>query len=523
MCEGLTYWRPLLSEAEPPRQFSVALESAPGQVAEPGSASRVLLTGIPADASAVALTIGHTSYRAVQKAGLWEPETPVRITAEMPLRKERLRVRIEGEGYGRSVVPKLELRLRGIACVESGAGEDSELRWEFHNRQLPLNRAGGSGNTRVFVETPSSWLYEGAYRVGRIGNRPLPLRDLHGWGAPLLVRADNGAETAMVGSVEDKGAACFQPPMLRNAPAIHWRAPVSPGREHKVLIWSNLSADPRPIGADQISIHRDGLVWRLPDSGFVAAMAVAHLGSRHASFWNIERTLFALGQTPSAKLFALLRWLHVPVLSPAFIRPIRQAALRAPVEFVTGWLRDASLPYGLTHRPSEPGLHVVIRSLLWNHAERNEYTMDRIAVAIQEPSANSTQRSDAETFKDALVSLGQICPSLAYSLAVKKVHGDKYKRCAKSVAASMLRLPESVDATQLRIQLAAARREAAELIGLSCSQLEEGEAAFAAHLDKPAASYSQFEPALRRLGETSRGPQFLTASLLLRLVERSRY
>jgi hypothetical protein len=138
--------------------------------------------------------------------------------------------------------------------------------------------------------------------------------------------------------------------------------------------------------------------------------------------------------------------------------------------------------------------------------------MDRIAVAIQEPSANSTQRSDAETFKDALVSLGQICPSLAYSLAVKKVHGDKYKRCAKSV-----------DATQLRIQLAAARREAAELIGLSCSQLEEGEAAFAAHLDKPAASYSQFEPALRRLGETSRGPQFLTASLLLRLVERSRY
>jgi hypothetical protein len=181
------------------------------------------------------------------------------------------------------------------------------------------------------------------------------------------------------------------------------------------------------------------------------------------------------------------------------------------------------MPYGLAHRPCEPGLHVVIRALLWNHAERNDYTMDRIALAFQQPSANGAQRSDPEVFKDALVCLGQICPSLAYSHAVRKVRGDKYKRCAKSVAASMLRLPDSVDATQLRVQLAAARREAAELIGLSCSQLEEGEAAFAAHLDKPTSSYSQFEPALRRLGETSRGPQFLTASLLLRLVERSRY
>ena len=87
----------------------------------------------------------------------------------------------------------------------------------------------------------------------------------------------------------------------------------------------------------------------------------------------------------------------------------------------------------------------------------------------------------------------------------------------------MLRLADGLDAEHVRIQLANARRESAELIGLSPADLAAGEAAFAAHLDNPAASYSQFEPALRRLGETSRGPQFLTASLLLRLVERSRF
>jgi hypothetical protein len=252
-------------------------------------------------------------------------------------------------------------------------------------------------------------------------------------------------------------------------------------------------------------------------------MAVAHQGARHTSFWNIERTVQAIRQGPSSKLFSLLRWLHLPVLSREFIDPMRQAVVRAPVEFVMAWLRETGLPHGLCQRPGEPGLDVVIREFLWNHSEKNESTMDRLALAFQQPAASGSQRSDPEVFRDALVCLGQVCPSLAYSHAVKKVRGDKYKRCARNVAASMLRLPEGVDAEQLRIHLAAARREAADLIGLSSANLETGEAAFAAYLDNPAASYSQFAPALKRLGETSRGPQFVTASLLLRVVERSRY
>jgi hypothetical protein len=211
------------------------------------------------------------------------------------------------------------------------------------------------------------------------------------------------------------------------------------------------------------------------------------------------------------------------VLNREFVGAMQQAVLRAPADFVTGWLVDASLPYALVHRPCEPGLDVVIRALLWNHAEKNETTMDRIALGFQQPSTNGTQRSDPEVFKNALVCLGQVCPSLAYSHAEKKLRSDKYRRCVRSVAASMLRLADSVDGEHIRIQLANARRESAELIGLSPANLEAGEAAFAAHLDNPAASYSQFEPALRRLGETSRGPQFLTAALLLRLVERRRF
>jgi hypothetical protein len=442
----------------------------------------------------------------------------------MAFRKERLRVRIEGEGFGWSLVPKLSIGFRGLACMESNSNE-SELRWEFLNRERPLNRAGGSGRARVFVETSASWLYEGQYRVGKVGNRPLPLRDLQGWGAALVARTESGTEVEMATAVEDRGAGIFTPPLFgnRSAPVFRWRAPVIPGREHRILIWSDILQDPRCVAGEQIVSQRDGLLWTFPGSDSVAALAVANQGARNGSFWSIDGIIPGLRRSPSKKLFALLRWLHVPVLNRDFVASMQQAVLRAPVDFVTGWLVDASLPYGLVHRPCELGLDVVIRALLWNHAEKNETTMDRIALAFQHPSTNGSRRSDLELFRDGLVSLGQVCPSLAYSHAARKLRGDKYRRCVRNVAASMLRLADSVDEEHMRIQLAAARRESAELIGLSPTNLEAGEAAFAAHLDNPAASYSQFEPALRRLGETSRGPQFLTAALLLRLAEQSRF
>ena len=157
---------------------------------------------------------------------------------------------------------------------------------------------------------------------------------------------------------------------------------------------------------EQIESQREGLVWTFPGSDSVAALAIANLGDRNGSFWSIDGIIPGLRRSPSKKLFALLRWLHVPVLNREFVGAMEQAVLQAPSDFVTGWLLDSSLPYALVHRPCEPGLNVVIRALLWNHAEKNETTMDRIALAFQQPSMNGSQRSDPEVFKDALVCLG---------------------------------------------------------------------------------------------------------------------
>ena len=243
--------------------------------------------------------------------------------------------------------------------------------------------------------------------------------------------------------------------------------------------------------------------------------------ARQAAFWS-SGILQSLRQATSSRLFALLRWLHC-LSEPGIHRSHAAGGVEGTGRFCD-WLAQRGQPATRPRpRPCEPGLEVVIRALLWNHAEKNESAMDRIALAFQPSSTNGAARSGPEVFTASLACLGQLCPALAYSHAVVKLRGDKYKRRVKSAAASMLNLPEQVDSGQLRSQLDSARRQAAELIGFLPTDLDTAVSAFAAFLDNMPSDYRRFEPALRRLGETSRGPQFLSASLLIRLVERSRF
>lgn len=197
---------------------------------------------------------------------------------------------------------------------------------------------------------------------------------------------------------------------------------------------------------------------------------------------------------------------------------MQEAVVQVPAEFVSGWLGVEGLPYGLVHRQAEHRLDAVIREFLWNHADRNETRMERLARAF--PS-EVTAQGEAEFFKSSLSRLGEICPSLAYNLAKHKLRGDKYRKYVRAVAAAMLHQP--ADCQQLRDNLTAACRDCADLLGIPFEALEANVKAFGDHLDNQSSNYKQVETDLRRLGETSRGCQFLTASLLLRLVERNRF
>ena len=522
LCDGALYWQPKIDETERLQQIRLILESPHGEVAEVGSASNVWVRGVPKDATSVSLIAGSSVNVLRQESEVWKTERPTPITLGMCLGEERLRVRVIGAGYARTVVPKLSLNLRGLACVETDSDADTQPRWRLLNRKQPLNRADGSGRARVFVETRPSQLYEGECRVTAISSRTLPLRYLYGWGAPLIIHSSGCSSSVMVDSVEDYGLGRFLPSLFGRPTGswIYWRSPMLPSNAHQIFVWSDILQEPQIFGSNAILGQQDGALWKLPSLASVAAMAVAYRGARISSYWTPQAIIGALRNKLSATIFGLFRWLKLPVLNTAFRGPLQEAILVAPSEFLRGWLAEP-LRFGLVHRPAEEGLDTVIREFLWDYVERNETKMDNIVRAFPRSQAQPGSQSESEAFKSMLMCLGELCPSLAYNLAKHKLRSNKYRKYVRAVVGALLRQREPTEPSQTQSQLFAVRRDCANLLGITSETLETGVQEFCSHLDGRPSSYKQLEHELRRLGETSLGRQFISASLLYSLAERT--
>lgn len=522
VCDGLTYWEPTLDQREPIKPIRLILESLPGETTQIGSASRVNVTGVSEDVTVVTVIAGGWHIHTTKHGAIWQTERPLQITLGMALGKERIRIQVSSASFSRTVAPKFSLSLRGIACLEADSNADAEPKWTLLSVGHALNRADGSGRARVFVGKDKSELFEGACLVGKISSRTFQLGDLQGWGAPLISRSEGHADTVLVESVEDYGAGKFVPSLFggQTCAWLTWQVPISPSKDHRILVWPQIPQKPQDLPAIEVASQQGDFLWKLPNLGDAAAMAIAYQGTRIASYWASEPIIKALGHHPANSLFALLRWLKVPVLNPLFRTAVEKAVAQDPAEFVSGWLDGEALQYGLVHRPAEQGLDIVIRQFLWNYVERSETRMEGLARTF--PTDRRPQ-SEPEVFKSSLSRLGEFCPSLSYNLARLKLRGDKYRKYVRAVAASMLRQPETTEISQLRTRMIADCRDCANLLKVAPEALGKSVDAFGAYLDNQASDYKQLEPGLRRLGETSRGRPFLTASLLIRLVERSRF
>jgi hypothetical protein len=520
VCGGVTYWEPTVDQREPIQPVHLTLESLPSETAEIGSACHVNVAGVPEDAAAVSLIAGGSLYSTTRHGVVWQTERPLKITLGMALGEEQVRVRLRRPGSTRTATPKCRLNLRGVACLETDSTPGGEPKWTLLRPSHPLN-ADDSGTVRIFVGKNQYRLFEGICFVGKVSSRRFQLRDLCGWGAPLIIRSAHHPDTVLVESVEDYGRGKFLPSLFRGQTPVYlaWQVPICPSKDHIILVWPQLFQQPRKLRAYDVASQQDDFLWKLPNLGVAAAMAVAYQGSRIASYWNTERTIDALKHGRSSHLFALLRWLKVPVLNSLFGVPMQEAVTRDPAEFVSGWLNDGALQYGLVHRQLEQGSDVVIRQFLWDYVEGNETRMERLArMFFAEPGF----KSESEAFKLSLSRLGEICPSLSYNLARLKLRGEKYRRYVRAAAAALLRQPETTEVSQLRTRLIADCRDCANLLGTEPEALAKSVNAFAAYLDNQASEYTKAEADLRRLGETSRGRQYLTASLLIRLLERNR-
>jgi hypothetical protein len=440
----------------------------------------------------------------------------------MALGKERVRIQVSSARFSRTVTPKFSLNLRGIACVETDSNADAEPEWTLLPVRHALNRADGAGRARVFAGSEKSELFEGSCLIGKISPRTFQLGDLHGWGSPLISRSEGHPDRVLVESVEDYGVGKFVPSLFggQTSAWLTWQVPISPGKDHRIFVWPQISQKPRDLPAIEVASQQGDFRWKLPNLGVAAAMAIAYQGTRIASYWASEPIIKALGHHPPNSLFGLLRWLKVPVLNSLFRTPMEKAVAQDPAEFVSGWLEDDALQCGLVHQQPERGLDIVVRQFLWDYVERNETRIEGLARTFP---TDGRPQTEPEVFKSSLSRLGEVCPSLSYNLARLKLRGDKYRKYVRAVAASMLSQPETTEIPLLRNRMVADRRECANLLKVTPDALEKGVNAFGTYLDNQASDYKQFEPDLRRLGERSNGRQFLTASLLIRLLERNKF
>jgi hypothetical protein len=518
-CAGAPFWEPNIANIQPQRSFRLSLESLPGEVVEIETAAHIEVKGVPEDASEVFLITDSIRQPAIRIGTTWRTHRPMNITLGIATGNTRIWVLIKGPNFKRTVPPKVALNLRGIAAVETDGQDHTEMKWKLLSKHRPLNRAAGIGKARIFTPAGTSEICEGLCSVTKRTSRAIDLRELHGWGDPLITRPRESGEPALACSVEDHGCVDLFLGTLGHKAfnTLYRRTPQVPGKDHSVFAWSALHNAPRVISKDNIRSDPQGFAWALPELGQVAALAIAYQGSCLGSYWNSSYISAGINQTRSTEGFALVRWLRIPVLNHTFRHQVQQAVSRAPVEFVRGWLGKNALPPGLGQRLAEQGLDTVIRALLWNHVEPNESRASLLVRAFPRSLAEGEIENEADQFKRTLVHVGGICPSVAYGFAKPRVRGEKYRKFVRTAAAEMLR-QTSNELPQLHAALARLRRDCAGLIGLAPDDLQGALESYRRCLDGQV-SDKRYEEHLRRLGEMVQGRQFLSAYLLMRLLD----
>ncbi|MGH9437856.1 MAG: hypothetical protein ACRD22_08150 [Terriglobia bacterium] len=505
-CDGAIYWEPRISEK---RAAPMPLAMRLPEMVDINSDSPVFIEGMPADAVSGRLRLGSANYRLEKEGEVWRTDRSAKMTLTLAVSEERVRVRMEGDNYCRSVTPKLNLSLRGIA--RRNPSEDGEMEWEVVNLDHPLERADGIGQARVFSDEID--LFEGFCKIGRIGSRAIEMRDLHGWGAPLCP----GGKEKLVESVEDHGAFRFIPNFFgrQTGQRLVWRSPRSPRKADRIIVWYDLRREPQCLDTRDVRCENEGAVWVLPPIGEPAAIAVAYDGMRLGSWLHTERVREALNADHSARVFAMLRWLKVPVLNKDWQKAMRVAVAKAPVEFIRGWLGREALPKSLVHRNAEDGIETVAREFLWNYSERNRGRVEKMAATFPVLQAPDRNESEVISFQRMLSRLGEVCPSLAYSLARTRM-GNSFSKHIRGVAIDLISRPEPMEAAQL-FRMSA--RYCADLARTTQEQIEHAVAAYADWLEGKTAPTAYENFYLRRLGETDSGRKYIAAALLFHLAE----
>jgi hypothetical protein len=399
--EGFTIWQPVAPDIPGVRRVAATLTTPNDTVVTVGERTRLVVKGLPGQASDVRLLLNR---RVMQMAGLgddWVTEQEVTVTPELASKQAVVRLRCQIDERSLTLVPSMALRLLGIAVLTSDARHPEA---QPNRRQLAvgdvISRSTDGAQLRIWVPDDAAALrvFEGPYCVGCIRHGKASLKDFPGLGGKLAVRG--AAVHVFEHACVDGG--CFRDfNLLGIGGQVHIGlcAKMRPQAEHQRLV-ALLSSDDGRVRLE--SLPQDVLLhigeereWRVTVPQGTLALALAWRGVRQGACWDIDR-LSRLRFEPNKQMFAAIRWLQLPVLHRDVSAWLGPLVLKEPFAFIEAWYQDKGLPTGM-ELGHEPARDTAIRLYLghWKPLQDAHCSQAVRMLTAVEPQAPETLLSAA--------------------------------------------------------------------------------------------------------------------------------
>jgi hypothetical protein len=294
---------------------------------------------------------------------------PIEIAPNQTGDQLELKLGIKRQEQSTTITKKIELNLIGVAKQNAHG-------WQAYDDHFILkSQTARSSNIRIKPPKKlddkevsiSDWaLMEGDLWVKRLSRNQTSIGNVSGWGAPMTVRygpynADKDVmQVAM--SVVDRGL--IEGVTFHGlAVDLKLRRALQASAKHSVVFWD---ADGGVQKLPSSAFEGESTIWRctLPhENKNYLAIGIEFEGWRTGSWWasdwsaNIKST----AQSDPAGTAAMIRWLHLPVLSKMYFEDIKAIAHKYPADFLIAWLGNGSSKYDLQPGDIDEGWLNVIR------------------------------------------------------------------------------------------------------------------------------------------------------------------
>jgi hypothetical protein len=517
--EGFTLWQPVASQEQGRPRVTATLMTYGDRTVSVGERTRLTVDGLPAETNDVGLLVGKRVEPADRLDAGWTSAHEVVMTPELASRQKVVRVRLRLNEQTVTIVPKLGLRLKGIAAVSLDARHpEAEPKLNVLDPDDLLSRTADGAQLRVWVtdEATSTRAFEGHCFVGPLRHGRMKLKDLPGLGGKLIIRGED-VHTFENACVDGGWIRDVNPVGIGRPAQVSLRVKRRPEPNNHIFVaWVSHGegrAELVVLPPDALQGGHESRDWLVTAPDNMMALALTWQGTWLGAYWWFDRIRRSSFQ-PTATFFAAVRWLRLPILHPDLITWLAPLVLAKPFAFLEAWFQDKGLPDGIRKLDHEPAHDTVVRQFIGHWRPQQDAHFSQ---AVQMICGGGELRT-REQLLHAVIDASRHSPPLLWWLATKLAREGN--SAVRETIGSLLGLAADQHDRQATYRLDVLRRSTSQYCAFNEERLRELEMAVLQWLGHPAATLPTREhhELLLVLGSES-GQRYLTARILLQMIQ----